>query len=330
MSVSAASVNPSPRSVNVALETSFLFEPKDINDNISFIKNIKVFLDKLYNILAPQARDIQQFRTEPARKFSFVDFIKNVGDSFMNFTDGKLQKTIRSLDVQVGKMANKSKSTIKDILPNKSIKEYLQESVKQWAQMDAELLRHKLNKLMNENNPLLQNFGKRMNDYYNEEDVKKLNKYLTKLSNMEPNMSPSKLIKDALHFGILEKYKNLNYTSRVNLVNDMKLLADFVLENNKFKFKMEESNKAPVIMKRNFAEPEISVSDTDNAIGDLKDSIEKDEMYNELKKTIGRKLKIASEIKLASDKLNDDKKGAATNEIVVDNVELILQSAKNP
>lgn len=317
--VSGVKVNPPPRSVNVALETSFLFEPKDVNENISFIQNIKVFLDKLYKILAPQAQEIQQFRAsnnnKNERSISFTDFIKKLGESFLNFNGLKAKDTVKVLKSEVSKIYNQTHSTINEVIPDFGVKQYIKDTIKKWATEDVPTLKDKLKKIINDNNPLLTTFARRLNDYYTEDDIKKLNKLLKKLNHhLENDMDTSKIVRDAIDIGIHEKFKKLNTTSKISLMNDMKLLSDFISQT-----KPKDNTK--VILKR----ANDMFSDEKDLPGSGNDSLDRDEIYNELKRTIGKKLRLANERMRAN-----EKRGVNANEIVVDNMELLVQSHKKP
>ncbi|KAJ8704905.1 hypothetical protein PYW08_012225 [Mythimna loreyi] len=308
--VSASQKETPPRSVNVAVETSFLFDPKDIDDNKSFVKNVKGFLDKLYNILEPVPIQ-KHFRTEKKlqqdiNSTDFMEVVKNIGSHFVNMPGTKIKEAVNTIHGEVSKIADnkKGQEKIKEILPDEKIKMMLKQSIDGWLKSNPEEMRQMINTTITEDSPLLTTFARRVNSYYNDADVKKLNKILKKFRrNIENNIDNSKIIKELLHNAIFKKYNSLNESAKSALLSDLKIFSGFLIAKNMVS---GLNGDFSVLSRRN------SPAQEDTAFH------EDDITYTALRRSIDKKLRDARE-------KTDEKKGS---EIIVDNVEVFVEPPK--
>uniref|UniRef100_A0A2A4JAX1 Uncharacterized protein n=1 Tax=Heliothis virescens TaxID=7102 RepID=A0A2A4JAX1_HELVI len=308
LNIPAASLDPSPRSVNVALETSFLFEPKDANENISFIKNIKDFLDKLYKILAPQAKQQQKFRSEtepkPERKF-FFDFIKDAGQALLNITSAKIEKAVSVIKSELTKGA----SDIEDILPapRSNVARNDEDFNDLLSNTNGDDIKESLRTMMEDEDSALGGIAKKMNQYYTEDEVKKMHKLLRKFTKyLEADMDASKVVKEIFHVVFSDKFSSLNGTAQASLVKDFELLVEH-MKSNKQQLTQQTTSKRVIL-------PDVEV-----LFGEKLNTAKTTQPQMNASKDFRR-----SERK----KIKKEEKKKANNEIIVDNLELIVKSLK--
>ncbi|KAJ8706575.1 hypothetical protein PYW07_012653 [Mythimna separata] len=311
--VSASQKETPPRSVNVAVETSFLFDPKDLDDNKSFVKNVKGFLDKLYNILEPPHTNQRSNRAEIKSQEikdnpNFIEVVKDIGSHFVNMPGTKIKEAVNTIHGEVSKITDnkKGQEKIKEILPDEKLKEMLKASLSEWLKSNPEEMRRIINSTITEGSPLLTTFARRVNSYYNELDVKKLNKILKKFRrNIENDIDNTKVLKELLHNAIIKKYNSLNETAKQALVSDLKVFSGFLIAKNMFS---GLSKDLSVLTRRNSPNKEENTTDFH----------EEDMTYNALRRSIDKQLRDARE-------KNDEKKNEkGGSEIIVDNVEVFV------
>ncbi|PZC75448.1 hypothetical protein B5X24_HaOG206057 [Helicoverpa armigera] len=332
----AASVDPSPRSVNVALETSFLFEPKDANENISFIKNIKDFLDKLYKILAPQTKYQKKFRSEtdvveqkPERKWGFFDWIKSAGEQFLNMTAPKIEAAASVVQTEVSKVAEQGVNAIKDVLPEMPEMPSFHDVMPDMPSFKAndhgeskvfkpsgDNIKESIKIMLQDDNEALNEVAKKMNQYYTEEEVKKLHKLLRKFTKyLDADVDTSKVIKEIFQVVFLDKYKSLNETAKANLVKDFEFLCDYMKASKNTQLKAQ-TKKQPSTPSNHLVLPEVQL-----LFGEILNPSKNPQPLTgenkDLRRTDKKKLK-----------KDEKKKGPTQSQIVVDNLELIVKSLK--
>ncbi|XP_035457512.1 uncharacterized protein LOC118281134 [Spodoptera frugiperda] len=319
---STAVQEPSPRSVNVALETSFLFEPKDINENLQFVKNVKNFLDKLYSMLAPQVKeysssqkpaDLQQFRADihpqtqlESRKLFFIDLYKEFCDFVSNITSNTLEQSLTVIKKEINQILDSNQEILKEIIPDKNIKKILDESY-DGAKSNVKYC-HK--------NIAFKKFARKMERMYTQQELKKLQKCLRKLDNAIENNNKSdatRIVREFIQIGIIDKYSQLNVPGRDMFVREMKVLLDYIEVKNK-EFKEKHS-----IKKKN-------VKPTKEIVYAIDDVTNSSSIENNLET---RRSRGDKEKRVGVERSKKDKKRSGFNEIVVDNMELIVQSLKS-
>uniref|UniRef100_A0A2A4JC33 Uncharacterized protein n=1 Tax=Heliothis virescens TaxID=7102 RepID=A0A2A4JC33_HELVI len=309
LNIPAASLDPSPRSVNVALETSFLFEPKDANENISFIKNIKDFLDKLYKILAPQAKQQQKFRSEtepkPERKF-FFGFIKDAGEAFLNITSSKIEKAISVIKAEFTKRASDNEDILPSIAPRSNVERH-HEDFNDLSHTNGDDIKESLRTMMEDEDSALGGIAKKMNQYYTEDEVKKMYKLLRKFTKyLEADMDTSKVVKEIFQVVFSDKFSSLNVTAQASLVKDFELLVEH-MKSNKEQLNQQTTSKRVIL-------PDVEV-----LFGEKLNTAKTTQPQMNASKDFRR-----SERK----KIKKEEKKKANNEIIVDNLELIVKSLK--
>lgn len=223
--------NPDDRTVNIAIETSFQFEPKDINNEKGIITNIKSFIDKIYRSLEPAASPY--FRQTPD-KITLSTFLRDFGMNVLNLTDEHVLIIVKTLNNHFQEY--KTSKTFHSIFSDSGLKKHITKTVHNWANLNAKELKKKLEKLIKDGNPDLQKVTSQLNTLYNKQDLdifynynKKLNKYLRKKKNVY------KLIKEWLDFSILERYSKLNASSKVKVKDIMISLSDYFTGNTRLK-----------------------------------------------------------------------------------------------
>lgn len=158
-----------------------------------------------------------------------------------------------------------------------------------------------INTTVYENKPLLNTFARRMNNYYNPGDVKKLNKILKKFRRyIASNKNTTKIVKKLLHNTVFKKYDKLNESARAAVITDLKMLSEFLVP----KKRIMESRRT-------------LISDQVADKSEFPDDI----TYSALKKSIDEKIRDTR-------KENEDKK-KGNNDVVVGKLELILESPRN-
>ncbi|CAB3258306.1 unnamed protein product [Arctia plantaginis] len=230
-SILIALSKPDDRTVNVAIETSFQFEPEDINNEKGIVTNLKSFIDKIYRSLEPAAS--LTFRQTPD-KITLSNFLTDFGNSVLNLTDENVQNVVKILNKQLQEY--KASGSFRSIFSDSDLKKDLTKTVHNWSNTDAKKLKKKLQKLMRDGNPELQKVTSQLNTLYNKQDLntfynfkKKLNKYLRKNKNVD------NLIKDWLDFSIFERYNKLNASSKVTVMDSVRSLSDYFTGDNRLK-----------------------------------------------------------------------------------------------
>ncbi|KAF9416871.1 hypothetical protein HW555_005874 [Spodoptera exigua] len=328
-----AVIEPSPRSVNVALETSFLFEPKEMNDNIAFIKNIKDFLDKLYTMLAPQLknynryRDLRaskQFRADDRRKLNFVDLFQEYCNHVANITLSSFDQSASVIKKEVFKMVDLNKSTLKHILPDKNIKEIMTDLLNKTHGVKTYQRCHKI--------PAMRRFSRKMDRIYTQRDMKKLHKYLKKFNEAIESTSKSdatKIVKEFIRFAIVDKYDELNETDKKFFVKEVNiLLGNITQEKNKElieKRHIQHHDKNTQIPKNNLS----TNSNAQRNFGEAINTTSKPKLKSTNDNMETRKSIARTEKRVGVMRSRNDRERTGNNEIVVDNIELVVQSLKS-
>lgn len=138
---------------------------------------------------------------------------------------------------------------------------------------------------MTEDNPLLEKFARRVNTYYDDEDVKILDNILKKFRRSVENVVDNpNVIKELPHNAIFKKYNSLNESAKGALLSDLKMLSGFLIAKNMFTGLNEN---LPVLTRRN------SPTQEDDTAG----FNEADMTYTALRRSIDKKLWEAREKK---------------------------------
>lgn len=235
--VSAISTS-NDRTVNIAIETSFQFEPKDINNEKGIVTNLKSFIDKIYRSLEPAAS--QNFRQTPD-KITLSKFLTDFGNSILNLTDENFHNVVKTLIKQLHEY--RTSRSFHSIFSDSKLKKDIKKMVYNWANTDAKKLKRNLQELITNGNPDLQKLTSQLNTLYNKQDLqifykynKKLNKYLGENKNLD------KLIKDWLDFSIFERYNKLNASSKVKVMDSLRSLSDYFTGNTTFKSQVDSNS----------------------------------------------------------------------------------------
>ncbi|XP_022833122.1 uncharacterized protein LOC111361026 [Spodoptera litura] len=323
----AASHDPSPRSVNVALETSFLFEPKNIRENIKFVKNIKDFLDKLYAMLAPQLKDYntsqnptgsKQFRADTMqqidnRRLDFLVLFKEVCYNMANASSSTFDHALSIIKEEMYQIIDTNQYKLNEIIPDENLKKIIKDSF-------DKLHNTTYNVKHCHRNPIFKRFAKKMDRIYSKEDLKKLLKYLRKFNkaiDVNSKLDASRIVKEFIQFGVIDKYNDLNVPGKNIFIKETGLLLDYIRDKNKeYKSKHHDGTSSKKMHST------VPAKQIVFAFDDATNSTSLTNM--DTRRSRGDKEK---NVDIARPK--KDRKRSGNNEIIVDNIELIVQSLKS-
>ncbi|CAH2218429.1 jg17268 [Pararge aegeria aegeria] len=159
-----------PRSVNVALETSLLFQPGEQN-NIAFLNKIRNFIDQIEKAITP----VKAFlRSAVDKKNIFSKFLEKITHILLKYEDQDLEETAIILTNEVEKKLNDEE------IFSENTKNAIMKILKEYCKVDAKLIRNNLNNALKGNEIIVTLLADKINSHFDENDYVKLEDLLHK------------------------------------------------------------------------------------------------------------------------------------------------------
>ncbi|XP_045782935.1 uncharacterized protein LOC123879333 [Maniola jurtina] len=215
---------PNPRSVNIALETSLLFQPGE--ENFSFINKIRSFIDQIQQAITP----VKAFlRTEKDKPKIFSKFIEKITRNIIKYDDEDLEEIVRLL-------ANEAENVLNAIeVFNENTKRAIVALLKEYSRADANQIRKNLQNALNGNEIIITKLADKFNSYYDNNDKAELDKLIDKSDKFAKKEYISEYTKTDIHnmvkdfINILkDKYDTLNETAKVKINRDFGNILQYV------------------------------------------------------------------------------------------------------
>lgn len=237
-----------PQTVNLALETSLLFQPKDVKNNVELIKNLKNFLDKLYKVISPAAnwranKELtvkNQVTPDNNREHSFrtdtkkvlTDFLIALGMVLVNHTDVHLKNITNTFYKTIDELYYKE-SLFHEVFIESKLKNYIRNIVKDWNDAEPDVLRTEIRKIIFiDSDPIFRKFFKKLNRYFDfDADEKKVKNIVTKIYKYpKQNKDLSRVMYDGLKYLIFDHYNALNYTSKLKIAGQLQKITNYITD----------------------------------------------------------------------------------------------------
>lgn len=217
------SIAKDKKSVNLALETSLLFDPKDARKDLYLISQFRRFLEKLEKAIDPQSDTEVSFKAFDGEVLT--EFLTDLGAAILNLDNVYLQNLTRVLNKELKKANDDQASTFHKIFENPESKTFVLRIVNAWEQATPVDLKYMVNStLQNKEDSKLTEFVAYLNELYSEKDYKKLQKLLRKL---EKKDGEEDLVKQFLEFVFIDRYDNLKPSTRTKFHVKTKKLCDY-------------------------------------------------------------------------------------------------------
>lgn len=227
--VSVLSAKTNPRSINLAIESQFFLDPKDVEDNSSLLEKVKGFINKLQDTIAPHPVTFRR----TLKKEILTDFLTELGKLVMNIDDNKFSTLTQDLKDVVDKKGETP--AFNEVLRDKYFIQFIKTTVNEWSKTEPTKLKLEIARYVtdSENESIFVTFFQKLNKYFIDTDKFMLSNIVKDFKKAIQGNDYKNVLNKAVDFIIRDKFKKANKEFIKSFDNDVMELSGYLMNKGK-------------------------------------------------------------------------------------------------
>lgn len=230
------------RSVNLALETSFLFDPQDIKENATFINKVQNVLDKLKTVLEPPSTVFRATNNGSQDPVVLNRFLAQIGSSLIKFDNNDFKKLTSDFRDAVFRHAIKNKE-FHQLFEDERLRAFIKNTVTIWADTDPMVLKVEIAKnLIGVDTDATIKLITMLNKVFNATDEPKFKKLIKKFTKSIKHKDFTKFFTKTIDFVVFKRYKKLNFFVRQIVLDELQKFTVYVSKEYKDRIVVKDND----------------------------------------------------------------------------------------
>lgn len=224
--------------MNLALETSFLLEPHDIQPNTTIVTKLRSLLNEIEDAFDPQERQREKKENDGQRVFKtrvdensdeLTKFLTDLGVAVINYDDEDVKRLATALSAQVS-LNYKTNPKYHEMFKDVKIKMFIKNTLRDWAATNPLKLKVEIAKYLTNTEELdispFVIFFRNLNEFFDSEQ-KTLKKLLKKFVKAKKTKQFSKPLGKTIKF-MINRYEKLDDNLKTRFHNELDKLSAYV------------------------------------------------------------------------------------------------------